>query len=128
LKLLLDTHIWLWLVADPARIGRRTLEELRSKENELWLSPISTWEILTLNAKGKIRLNKDPRDWLAAATLGTREAILTHEIALEARELKLHQDPSDRMLAATAKVLELVLVTADQELLGLGEIRTLANR
>jgi PIN domain nuclease of toxin-antitoxin system len=128
LNLLLDTHIWLWLVTDPTKLGRRTLQELRNSTNELWLSPISTWEILTLSAKGRIHLKQNPRDWLALATLGTREASLTHEIALEARELVLHQDPADRMLAATAKVLDLILVTADQKLLGLGAIRTLANR
>lgn len=128
MKLLLDTHIWLWLVMDVPKIGKRTLEELRNQDNELWLSPISTWEILTLNAKGRIQLKLDPREWLALATRGMREAFLTHEIALEARTLRLHQDPSDRILAATAKVMGLVLVTADQQLLGLGEILTLANR
>jgi PIN domain nuclease of toxin-antitoxin system len=65
---------------------------------------------------------------LQRATAGTREAPLTHEIALAARQLPLHQDPADRILAATAQVLDLVLATADQRLLGLGEIRTLANR
>jgi PIN domain nuclease of toxin-antitoxin system len=42
--------------------------------------------------------------------------------------LPLHQDPADRILAATAEVLDLTLVTADQRLLGLGTIRTMANR
>jgi PIN domain nuclease of toxin-antitoxin system len=45
-----------------------------------------------------------------------------------ARQLTLHQDPVDRILAATAKVLDLILVTADARLLGLGSIRTMANR
>jgi PIN domain nuclease of toxin-antitoxin system len=53
---------------------------------------------------------------------------LTHEIALAASRLSLHPDPADRFLAATAQVLDLVLVTADQRLLGLAEIRTLRNR
>jgi len=53
---------------------------------------------------------------------------LTHEIALAARQLPLHQDPADRILAATAQVLDLTLATADERLLGLGDIRTLANR
>lgn len=128
MNFLLDTHIWFWLVADPVKAGERTLRESRNKENELWLSPISTWEILTLNTKGKIRLKQNPRDWLATATAGMREAFLTQEIALAARELPLHQDPADGMLAATAKILDLILVTADEKLLGFGEIRTLANR
>jgi PIN domain nuclease of toxin-antitoxin system len=129
LRLLLDTHIWLWSLQDPKRLGRRVLQELANSANELWLSPISTWEALTLHAKGRIRLHGDLGEWVSAATAPLREAPLTHEIALVARELKLpHQDPADRFLAATAQVLDLTLVTADNDLLGLGEIATLANR
>jgi PIN domain nuclease of toxin-antitoxin system len=128
LKLLLDTHIWLWAVHDPDRLGKRLLRELNDEANELWLSPISTWEALTLNFKGRIHLHGDLREWVARATAGTREAPLTHEIALAARQLPLHQDPADRILAATAQALDLVLATADERLLGLGEIRSMANR
>jgi PIN domain nuclease of toxin-antitoxin system len=45
-----------------------------------------------------------------------------------AQQLPLHRDPADRFIAATAQVLDLTLVTADQRLLGLGTIRTMANR
>jgi PIN domain nuclease of toxin-antitoxin system len=128
LRLLLDTHIWLWNFQDPRRLGRRVLHHLQDKENELWLSPMSTWEALTLNYKGRIRINEDLATWLARATAGTHEAPLTHEIALAARQLELHQDPADRILAATAAVLDLTLVTADERLLGLGTIRTMGNR
>jgi PIN domain nuclease of toxin-antitoxin system len=128
LKLLLDTHIWLWTLQDPKRLGRRTLQHIKDEANELWLSPISTWEALTLNVKGRIHIKGNLTEWLAQATAGTREAPLTHEIALVARQLSLHQDPADRILAATAEVLDLTLVTADERLLGLGTIRTMANR
>jgi PIN domain nuclease of toxin-antitoxin system len=129
LKLLLDTHIWIWSLQDPKRLGKRVQRELGNPTNELWLSPISTWEALTLHAKGRIRLYGNLADWVASATAPLREAPLTHEIALAARQLPLtHQDPADRFLAATALVLDLILVTADAGLLGLGEIATLANR
>ncbi len=128
MKLLLDTHIWLWGLLEPSRLGPRTLSELRDTENEIWLSPISTWEALLLHAKGKIRLSVDLAEWIAESTAGTREAPLTHEIALVAQQLPLHQDPADRFLAATAQVLGLTLVTADERMLGLRNIRTLANR
>lgn len=128
MKLLLDTHIWLWTIHDPGRLGKRLLRELRNEENELWLSPISSWEALTLHAKGRVNLGNDLDDWISRATAGTREAPLTQEIAFAASQLPLHQDPADRFLAATAQVLNLVLATADQRLLGLGDIRTLANR
>jgi PIN domain nuclease of toxin-antitoxin system len=128
LRLLLDTHIWLWTLSDPKRLGRRVLQQLKNEANELWLSPISTFEALTLHYKGRFEIDVNLTEWLARATAGTREAPLTHEIALVARQLPLHQDPADRILAATAEVLDLTLVTADERLLGLGTIRTMANR
>jgi len=128
LKLLLDTHIWLWSLSEPRRVGRGVLVHLKNQDNELWLSPMSTYEALTLYYKGRFEIDGDLSEWLARAIAGTREAPLTHEIALVARQLSMHQDPADRILAATAEVLDLTLVTADERLLGLGTIRTLANR
>jgi PIN domain nuclease of toxin-antitoxin system len=128
LKLLLDTHIWLWFRGDTKRLGRRVSQALKDVENELWLSPISTWEALTLHKKGRVHLLGDLTEWVARATAGIREAVLTHEIATVALELPMHKDPSDRMIAATALVLDLTLVTADERLLQLTNVKTLANR
>ena len=129
MKLLLDTHIWLWSLAEPKRLSRRVRRELDDSNNELWLSPVSTWEALLLHAKGRIHLAESASDWVATAIAPFREAPLTHEIVVAAQELQLTtQDPADRFLAATAGVLNLTLVTADQRLLGLGTIATLANR
>jgi len=103
--------------------------ELKDGKNELWLSPVSTWEALLLRAKGRIRLRGTIRDWVTKATMHMREAPLTHEIVVAAQELPLqHADPADRFLVATAEALGLTLVTADRRLLGLGTIATLANR
>ncbi len=129
MRLLLDTHIWLWTWYDSKRLGKRLSVELNNPEHELWLSPVSTWEALFLNAKGRIRLPENLGAWLIETTSPLREAPLTHEIALASRQLHLpHDDPADRFIAATAQVLGLTLVTADAKLLGLGEISTLANR
>ncbi len=128
MRLLLDTHIWYWLATDVARLGKNVRNELTNPNNELWVSPISTWEVGILKAKGRIRLSGEWESWLERATLGTLEAPLTHEIAGAAAQLTMHRDPADRFLAATAQVLDLTLVTADEKLLGLGNIRTLANR
>lgn len=128
MNLLLDTHIWLWALREPERLSRRVMNELRSAQNEQWLSPVSTWEALLLQRKGRISLPADFNQWFAEATAAFREAPLTHEIVIAAHYLALHSDPADRFLAATAKVLGLTLVTADERLLGLGDIATLANR
>jgi PIN domain nuclease of toxin-antitoxin system len=128
LNLLLDTHIWIWSKGNPARLSQRVDTELSNPANELWLSPVSVWEALTLMQKGRIRM-ADPFGWVERAAEQMREAPLTCEIVSVGLALPLPQaDPADRFLAATAKVLKLTLVTADQRLLGLGEIATLANR
>jgi len=128
LNLLLDTHIWIWSKLDPTRLGKRAAEELSKGGNELWLSPVSVWEALTLMQKGRIRV-ENPFSWVERAVEQLREAPLTYEIVSTGLALSLmHADPADRFLAATAKVLKLTLVTADQRLLGLAEISSLANR
>jgi PIN domain nuclease of toxin-antitoxin system len=128
LKLLLDTHIWLWALHEPSRLSRRVREEIKNPANELWLSPVSTWEALLLNARGQIRLPANLAEWLTEATAPLREAPFTHEIVLLAQQLPLpHRDPADRFLAATAEFMDLTLVTGDDNLLGLGTIRTMKN-
>ena len=128
MKLLLDTHIWLWSKLEPKRLGRKLLSELSDVNNELWLSPISVWEALVLMRKGRIQVD-DPFAWIERAAEQMREAPLTREIVSTGLALPLlHADPADRFLAGTAKVLKLTLVTADQKLLGLGDIATLNNR
>jgi PIN domain nuclease of toxin-antitoxin system len=129
LRLLLDTHIWLWLALEPARLGPRVQREATNPENEKWLSPISAWEALLLHQKGRINLEEDSTAWVSEARNRFLEAPLTHDIVLAAERLPLEtRDPADRFIAATAYVLDLTLVTADRNLLGLGEISTLANR
>lgn len=129
MKLLLDTHIWIWLLDTPQRVGPYASQALADPANELWLSAVSTWEVLTLHRKGRIHLPANLSEWFALALAGIRQRVpLTHEIVLAAHNLHLHDDPADRFLAATAQVLDLTLVTADQRLLGLGNIRTMANR
>lgn len=128
MNLLLDTHIWIWSQLDPARIGKRAATVLSSGDNELWLSPVSVWEALTLMQKGRVRV-ENPFIWVERAAEQLREAPLTREIVSVGMALPLsHADPADRFLAATAKVLKLTLLTADRRLLGLGEIASLANR
>lgn len=120
MKLLLDTHIWLWSVLEPKRLSRTVAKALSSTENELWLSPVSTWEILVLSAKGRITLQPDARQWVESAIHRTaiREAPLTHEVVMGMETIQLNRpDPADRFLAATALSFGLTLVTADENLI-----------
>ena len=131
MKLLLDTHIWLWLAGDPARLKRSAVNALNDKSNELWLSPLSIWEVLLLAEKGKIPPAPTPEEWVTAALSNApmKEAPLTSDVVMATKHVELaHRDPVDRFLAATARAFDLTLVTADQRLLAGRGFRVLANR
>jgi PIN domain nuclease of toxin-antitoxin system len=130
-RLLLDTHIWLWSLIDPDRLGRRARNAITRSRNELWLSPISVWELLVLAERGRVRLDAEPRHWVREALERSRvnEALLGNEVAIQSREVALpHQDPADRLIVATALVHELTLVTADEALLEAQPCPLLPNR
>jgi PIN domain nuclease of toxin-antitoxin system len=129
-KLLLDTHIWVWTLLEPKRLGPNLAATLRDEHNELWLSPISVWELILLVEKGRVVLDREPGRWIAEAwrSVPVRDAVLTREVALESRVVRVpHADPADRFIAATAAVYDLTLATADRRLLDIDDIHTLAN-
>jgi PIN domain nuclease of toxin-antitoxin system len=104
--------------------------ELENTSNELWLSPISLWEVLILAERGRVTLQPDPVRWLhtVLAAVAFHEAPLNREVAIQSRLVDLpHQDPVDRFLAATALVYDLTLVTADDRLLKSQRLPTLAS-
>jgi Uncharacterized protein conserved in bacteria len=130
-KLLLDTHIWLWSRLEPDRLSRRVARELQNPANELWLSPISIWETLILCEKGRLKLDGGAAEWILKAmrAVPMSEAPLTTQVALETAKVRLpHRDPADRFLIATARVFELTLVTADAALIEARQVRVLGNR
>jgi len=119
MKLLLDTHIWIWYRLGNPRLSTTLQTEIANEENELWLSPISLWETLILTERGRLVLEPTPKQWIETSLqeLETKPALLTHEIALLSRELNLpHQDPADRFIAASAVYYGLILATVDNNL------------
>ena len=131
MKLLLDTHIWLWSLREPSRLTRRAGGELEKPENQLWLSSLSLWVFLIWCAKGRIVLKEDRHELVARMIeVGPLlEAPITHEVALETSRIQLgHQDTADRFLLATARVFDLTLVTSDERLPTAAGVRVLANR
>jgi PIN domain nuclease of toxin-antitoxin system len=97
LRLLLDTHVFLWSLLDPGHLSARVADALEDPGNELWISPLVIWEVLVLAEKRRVVLTPDA-----------------------------HRDPVDRFLAATALVYDLTLVTADRRLVQSRAIPTLA--
>lgn len=131
MKLLLDTHIWIWSLGASSRLSKRVAQAIGDAENELWLSPISIWELTMLNAKGRTASVGNIEDWVENALRASpvKEAPITFEVALATNRFRgQYRDPADAFLAATAKVFDLTLVTGDAALLASKEIATLANR
>lgn len=101
MKILLDTHIWLWYLFGSNKLSNDLQTAISNPQNELWLSPISLWETLILAEKGKIALLETPEKWLQSAfeTLEVKEAPLNNKIAILSRQIQLpHQDPPTDLL------------------------------
>ncbi len=119
-KLLLDTHVWIWSLLDPSHLGAHAAAALADAATEKWLSPISVWETLLLVERGRLALSTDGATWVRKHLFGTpvRQAPFDHEVVIVSRNLELpHHDPADRFIAATARVHDMTLVTADARLL-----------
>ncbi len=130
MKLLLDTHIWIWSLFAPDKLTGTVAGHLESPANELWLSPISVWETLLLVEMGRLKVRGQPaavvNDMLKTGPF--REAPVTHAVAMHSWRVQLpHEDPADRFLAATAVVYELTLVTADDRMLNASGLSVLPN-
>jgi PIN domain nuclease of toxin-antitoxin system len=127
-RLLLDTHVWLWAAAQAAALGRKTRAALVDQKNERLVSAASVLEIARLSAGGQIILSTSTQRWIDEST---KDLMLVHlavttDVAIEAYSLPtpFHRDPADRLLAATARIHSLVLVTADERILRYRSVRT----
>jgi len=130
LKYLLDTHIWIWGVSNPAKLSREVKDVLDNSSNEFFISSISIWEFLILVEKERITITEPLDDWLNTALLKSNinEIPVDKEIAIHSRKITLpHQDPADRFIAATALTHQLTLVTSDGKLSECREISVLYN-
>lgn len=122
--ILLDTHALVWLDEASPRLGRSAREMIDAafRDNALFVSAISFWEVGTLARKGRIRLDMELDKWRQGLVEnGLNELPVTGEIAARAALLDpFHGDPADRIIVASALQHSLALVTADARLLGRG--------
>ena len=121
--LLLDTHVWLWLVAGSADLtteARLTIDEAAAA-GALRIAAISLWEVALLASRGRIVLGKSIGLWLDEALADPGPAIdpLSPQIAVESYALPdvFHRDPADRLIVATARVANAALMTRDHRIL-----------
>jgi len=120
-RFLLDTHVWLWMLTAPERIGGRAAAVMHDSRNDLLLSAASSWEIATKFAIGRLPLPESPETYVPERMRLTRVESLpvTHAHALRVASLpRHHQDPFDRLLVAQAQVESLTIVTVDSAFAG----------
>jgi PIN domain nuclease of toxin-antitoxin system len=117
-KLLLDTHVLLWALAEPDRLSDSARRALEGGEHELVVSAASVWEIAIKQSLGKLELPGPVDSWLLDAVEeldATWLAIEPADAAAVARLPDHHRDPFDRMLVAQAQR-GFTLVTHDRRL------------
>ena len=117
MRLLLDTHVWLWIIAEPERFSSEAAAALENPENELLLSAASSWEISINFGLGKLSLPSPPERYVPAQIekTGVKPLPVEHSHALRVAALPAHhRDPFDRLLVAQAQVEALAILTADR--------------
>lgn len=117
MKLLLDTHTFLWAVSEPSKLPLRSRKAIEDRANQVFVSAISLWEITIKVRIGKLDLGWDDDLITAGSNAGIEMLSLTPEEAATYGELAepLHNDPFDRMLIWQAIQRKMVLVSGDPE-------------
>lgn len=123
MRLLLDTHVMLWLAVSPAKLSEATLERVRDARQDLLMSTVSAWEISIKYANGKLPLSSVPAEFVPELQRRLKLSVLPIELthAIRAGALPpLHRDPFDRMLVAQAMTHGLPIVTVDPRIAAYG--------
>jgi PIN domain nuclease of toxin-antitoxin system len=119
MKLLLDTHIFLWYITNDPHLAPELASVIRNEANEVYLSVVSIWEALVKHQGGRLQLPSPADQYLQDKQRQHRIASLPLEAGAAAQVLKLppiHRDPFDRMLICQAIHHELVLATVDDRI------------
>lgn len=129
--ILLDTHIWLWLLHDPVQLSSQARTAIDSEEpqNGLLVSAISVWEIAVKSTTGKLTLPLPIDEWYALAQ--THSGIVSEHLnpldAIASTQLPdtFHKDPADRILVAIARRYGIPLVTRDANIRNYPHVQTI---
>ena len=113
MRLLLDTHAWLWWLTDDRRLGRGARQAITNPRSEVYVSAASAWEVAIKEALGKLRLGKADLEAEIAANGFLELTVRIRHALIAGRLPSVHDDPFDRMLVAQAQAEELAVVTAD---------------
>ena len=114
--LLLDTHVFLWWTGDDPALGPLARAAIADRENLVFVSAATAWEIAVKRASGKLDAPGDIADWVRQDGFAELAIEIEHA-ALSAELPNHHRDPFDRLLVAQARSEELTLVTSDPEIM-----------
>ena len=119
IRLLLDTHIWLWMRQDKDRVPSPVRRRISKDSVSLYLSAACAMEMSIKTSIGKLRIDGSVSEFIARLlSEGVTPLPMTIDHALAAGALPLHhRDPFDRTLVAQAQVEGLTLVTADPRIM-----------
>ena len=116
MKILLDTHIFLWFISGDTKLSTHVRDAIRDLDNEVYLSVVSIWEIIVKYQLGKLPLPESPETYLPKqrelhqiASLALNESSVVQLAKLP----PLHRDPFDRMLICQALQNDLTIATVD---------------
>ena len=114
MRILVDTHIFLWMLSSPEKLSQTRRYELESPANEVFLSAVSIAELMIKHSIDKIEIRFDPVEM--AREMGLEIISLTGSEALILNDLPLHhRDPFDRMLIAQSMSNRLALMSDDEK-------------
>lgn len=118
MKFLIDSHVWIWWMADMEALSEETRNILEHPRNEIFVSTASSWEIAIKYSIGKLSLPSTPEEFFikGLARCGFSTLKVEHIHALRLASLPLHHnDPFDRMLIAQSQVENIPIITSDKK-------------
>ncbi len=120
MKILLDTHIFLWFITNNKRLANKYYDAISNRDNEIYLSVVSVWEAMIKYQLGKLPLPESPEIYLPQQ----RERhfisslfIVENTITQLAKLPPLHNDPFDRLLLCQSLEHDLIIMTEDKAIL-----------
>jgi PIN domain nuclease of toxin-antitoxin system len=129
--IIIDTHVWLWLLHDPSQLSNaaRAQIEIEESQNGIFVSAISVWKIAVKSSIGKLALPLPIDDWYALAKSHSGIVIetLNPEDAIASTQLPgdFHKDPADRIIVAMARRYNVPLITCDNNILRYPHVKTI---
>jgi PIN domain nuclease of toxin-antitoxin system len=119
MKVLLDTHVLLWWLEDPALLSKQVRTSIAAGDNAVYVSAAVVWELTIKKALGRLVLPNDLQAVIAANNFSALSISVAHALAVEALP-NHHKDPFDRLLIAQALSDGLVLATRDSNIMKYG--------